>query len=123
MKPTIYPSPGILFLPTSTGIELIQISSLIRVEAISNYSKLFFNSPGGIVKTLVVAKVLKWFEQVLADKGFARIHRSHLINVSHIEGFNNHHHLKVVLQNHEQIDISRRKRSSVLKRLAQSMAA
>ncbi len=123
MKPTIYPSPGILFLPTSTDIELIQINNLIRIEAISNYSKLFFNSPGGIAKTLVVAKVLKWFDALVADKSFIRIHRSHLINLSCISRFNNISHTKIILQNQEQINISRRKRIDIIKRLTMPTAA
>jgi DNA-binding LytR/AlgR family response regulator len=45
----------ILLLPTCTGIELIDINAVIRIEAISNYSKLYFING----KTLVVAKVLR----------------------------------------------------------------
>jgi two-component system, LytTR family, response regulator len=119
MKPIISLSSGILLLPTCTGIKLIQISSLIRIEAISNYSKLFFTTG----KTLVVAKVLKWFDELLSDKGFIRIHRSHLINLSCINSYNNNNRHTIILQNQEQIDISRRKRSNIIKRLAIPTAA
>jgi two-component system, LytTR family, response regulator len=110
---------NILILPNSTGTAVIDIRNIVRIEAISNYSKLFFTTG----KTLVVAKVLKWFDVLLEDKGFIRIHRSHLINLSCIYSYNNNNQHKVILQNQEQIDISRRKRSSIIKRLAIVSAA
>ncbi len=112
-------SPGFLLLHTCKGIELVQISTIVRIEAISNYSKLFFTND----KTLVVAKVLKWFDVLLVEKGFVRIHRFHLINVSCINGHNNINRQKITLYNQEQINISRRKRSSIIKRLAIMAAA
>jgi two-component system, LytTR family, response regulator len=119
MKTIISMPPDIFLLPTSKGIELISISNIIRIEAISNYSKLFFTNN----KTLVVAKVLKWFDVLLAKKGFIRIHRSHLINLSCINSYNNTNQHKIILQNQEQLNISRRKRSSTMKRLAIVQAA
>jgi hypothetical protein len=46
---------NILLLPNSTSTAVIAINNIIRIEAISNYSRLFFVNG----KTLVVAKVLK----------------------------------------------------------------
>lgn len=126
MKTIIASPPGIFLLPTCTGTELITISNIIRIEAISNYSKLFFANAcpaSGGSKTLVVAKVLKWFDELLSDKGFIRIHRSHLINLSCINSYNNYNQHKIILQNQEEIDISRRKRSRIIKRLAIPTAA
>jgi two-component system, LytTR family, response regulator len=120
MNSLITPSSEILLLPTCTGIEVITISNIVRIEAISNYSKLFFANTcttSGGRNTLVVAKVLKWFDEMLADKGFVRIHRSHLVNLCCINSYNNSRH-KIILQNKEQINISRRKRSSITKTLA-----
>jgi two-component system, LytTR family, response regulator len=120
MNSILPPSSGILLLPTCTGVQVITISNIVRIEAISNYSKLFFAnacaSTGGR-NTLVVAKVLKWFDELLADKGFVRTHRSHLVNLGCINSYTNNRH-KIILQNEEQINISRRKRSSITKTLA-----
>ncbi len=44
-----------LLLPTCKGIEVISANNIIRIEGISNYSKLFFLDG----ETLVVAKLLK----------------------------------------------------------------
>jgi two-component system, LytTR family, response regulator len=120
MNSFIAPSSEILLLPTSTGAEVITISNIVRIEAVSNYSKLFFANNCSVSisrNTLVVAKVLKWFDALLADKGFVRIHRSHLVNLSYVNSYNRSRD-KIILQNQEQIIIPRRKRIDFAKTLA-----
>jgi hypothetical protein len=48
-------------LPSRQGIHVIEISNIVRKEAISNYSKLYFTNG----KTLVVAKVLSDLKIIL----------------------------------------------------------
>lgn len=105
-------------LTHATGTAVINTELLIRIEAISNYSKLFFADG----KTLVVAKVLKWFEPLLVDKGFVRVHRSHLVNIAWIETMDLFD-FKIVLRNNATIAVSRRKRSSLEKYLQLTAAA
>jgi two-component system, LytTR family, response regulator len=105
-------------LTHSTGTAVINTGLLIRIEAISNYSKLFFADG----KTLVVAKVLKWFEPLLADEGFVRVHRSHLVNIAWIETME-YFDFKIVLRNNATIAVSRRKRNSICKQLLAKTAA
>ena len=105
------PYKDILLLPTGKGTQIIQIDTIIRIKAISNYCKLFFTNGS----TLVVAKVLKWFDEALTEKGFIRIHRSHLINTSCITGFKNSRAGKIILKNDEEIDMSRRRKTYFLK--------
>ena len=111
-------SNSILSLAHSAGTAEIDITSIIRIEAISNYSKLFFANG----KTLVVAKVLKWFEPLLADKGFVRVHRSHFVNTAWIETME-YFDFKIVLRNNASIAVSRRKRNSISKQLLAKTAA
>ncbi|MBL7748007.1 MAG: hypothetical protein JNM19_11300, partial [Chitinophagaceae bacterium] len=42
-----------LLLPSCKGLETIDINTIVRIKAISNYSKLYFENG----KTLVLAKV------------------------------------------------------------------
>ena len=67
------PLKNILALPTNRGVEFIDTSTIIRIEAKSNYSKLHFVNG----KSLLVAKVLGWFEGKLPADQFVRIHRTH----------------------------------------------
>lgn len=104
-------NPDTLTLPTCKGLEVIDTSTIIRVEAMSNYSKLFFING----KTLVVAKVLHWFEQSLSAIQFIRTHRTHLINKNYIRQYIDESGGKIRLHNGEYIDVSKRKKSHFLK--------
>jgi two-component system LytT family response regulator len=99
-----------LLLPTSAGIELIQTDAIVRIEAISNYSKLFFANG----KTLVVAKVLRWFEERLPGMQFIRVHRTHIINRVYLRAYYHEKNGHLQLINGESIEVARRKKTIVL---------
>ena len=109
----------ILFLPTSKGIERIAVDNIVRVEALSNYSKLFFTDG----KTLVVAKLLHWFEDNLVTGRFARVHRSHLININYIQKYNTKGDQLILLKDNSFVEVSRRKRAALKKLLQNTLAA
>ena len=106
---------AVLLLPTCKGLEVIDPTSIIKIEALSNYSRLYFASG----KRLVVAKVLYWFEERLAVNGFIRVHRSHLINKNHIRtccaGM-------VVLLSGETVAVAKRKRAGFLQQIKNEKA-
>jgi two-component system, LytTR family, response regulator len=102
----------VLLLNTSTGQHLIDTGTIIRIEALSNYCKLYFANG----KTLVTAKLLKWFEEKLSPQSFVRMHRSHLIN-NHFLQPNQCIDKGFVLLNGECIQVSRRKRKMILHQL------
>ncbi len=116
-------------VPTCNGTVLINMDDIIRVQAISNYSKLFFASANGkgARKTLVVAKVLRWFEENLEAESFVRVHRTHLVNKKFISNYvNSSVHPaqggKLCLSNGELIEVSKRKKPSFLKNWYQHAA-
>ncbi|MEO7445285.1 MAG: LytTR family DNA-binding domain-containing protein [Ferruginibacter sp.] len=87
-------------------IEFLQIKDIIRVESLSNYSKIFL--VGG--SSLLVSKSLKDFDEILTAYGFFRLHNSHLINMNHIKKYIKADGGQVVMQNGDIIDVSRRKK-------------
>jgi len=111
-------SEHIILLATHKGMAIVDINTIVRVEAISNYSKLFFSNN----KTLVVSKVLRWFEERLSPLSaerqgagndvFIRIHRTHLVNKKFIRYYELG---KIKLANGECIDVSKRKRTHFFK--------
>jgi two-component system LytT family response regulator len=102
---------NILLLGTSEGLKIIDINSILRVEAISNYSKLIFTDG----RSLVVAKLLFWFEKKLPGHQFNRLHRGHLVNLRHIKSYNSFSKNEVVLSNNEKLSVSKRKRTEFRK--------
>lgn len=105
MNKIYFPIKTRLALPTSRGVEFIDTNTIIRIEAKSNYSKLYFDNG----KSLLVAKVLGWFEEQLSADQFVRTHRTHFINKSFISFFKSSTS-KIELVNGEWIEVSRRKK-------------
>jgi two-component system, LytTR family, response regulator len=106
----MHPNSHTILIPEARGVSVIDINSIVRIEARSNYSKIFLSCG----RTMLVTKVLKQMEEMLSGKGFARIHRSHLVNTNSILVYN-FSSKTVILDNNEQISISRRKRTDMRK--------
>jgi two-component system, LytTR family, response regulator len=93
-----------LLIPTNKGLKPVLEQNIIRVEASSNYCKIFFMNE----QPLVVAKILLWFEEQLPVDMFCRIHRTHLVNRLYITDVTEK--LKITLINGDMVQISRRKK-------------
>ncbi len=103
----------LVVLPTCKGIMVIPVQQIIRIQSISNYSKLFFIDG----RTLVVAKVLRWFHKQEALSSFIRIHRTHFVNSSYIKNYSGAKTGLLLLHNGEIFSVSRRKKNDLSKRL------
>ncbi|MBL0053581.1 MAG: response regulator [Bacteroidetes bacterium] len=102
-----------LIIPLRQGEKKLQIKNIVRCEADSNYTHFFLND-----KTKFTAsKTLKECEEMLSQKEFLRVHKSHLINKKFIQLLKNDNH--VVLTDGSLIEVSRRKlqevKNSILK--------
>ena len=98
-------------IPTSDGMDFINIKNIVRIESSSNYSKLYFMNG----HTLLVTRLLKDFEEMLLPYRFYRVHHSHLINLSQIKKYIRGEGGQVVMQNGDVIDVARRKKDEFLK--------
>lgn len=68
-------------VPTSETIELINVSDIIRIDADRNYSNVYTLNN----ETYNVTKSLIDFQKVLDSTMFIRIHKSHIINIAHVQ--------------------------------------
>lgn len=94
-----------VYIPTNKGIKVVMTENIIRVEANSNYCKVYFDN----AYPLTVAKVLQWFEDKLPEDFFCRIHRTHLVNRIFITAVSGDY--KLTLLNGEQLQVSKRKKN------------
>jgi two-component system, LytTR family, response regulator len=85
---------------------------IVRIEANSNYSKLFFTNN----KTLVVTKTLQWFQSKLASTNFSRVHKTHLVNINFIASYPNGDTAYLFLVNGESVNVSRRRKKYFLQK-------
>ncbi len=105
-------SRSTLTLATSGGRYFFQPEEIIRLEASSNYTKIYFCNK----RKIVSAKVLKDFETMLEPFGFVRTHRTHLVNRQHIlcvtpEG-------NIIMKDASVAEVSRRMKSGVMRALS-----
>jgi two-component system, LytTR family, response regulator len=94
-------------LVTAKGRYFFQPEEIIRLEASSNYTKIYFCNK----RKIVSAKVLKDFETILEPFGFVRTHRTHLVNRQHIHCVTPDGNIKDA----SVAEISRRMKSGVMK--------
>ena len=103
--------PTSVSFPYRGGIHYFTSDQIIRLEADSNYTCIFFNNH----RPILMAKVLRDYQSLLEPFGFIRTHRSHLINKQHIVGVNIHG--DIVMDDKSKAEISRRKRRDFLSAL------
>jgi two-component system LytT family response regulator len=100
-------------LPTSTGLEFINIKDIIRCEADGKYTKCFFKDG----KKSLSTKNLKEFDDLLSSHNFFRVHHAHLVNVEHIKNFNKTDGGTLTMSNGDIVSISKRKKEEFLSSL------
>ena len=97
-----------LALSTSEGIFLYEPAGIIALEGSSNYTKFYFVKH----KTLVVAKTLKEYEDILQEHNFLRVHKSYLVNKAHVIKVDKEGILELSNQMH--IPVSRRRKNEII---------
>lgn len=103
-----------IVLKTNESIHLVPIQSIVRCEADGNYTKVLLdNQP-----KLLISKSLKYFEDMLQEFGFVRVHQSHLVNINHIVRVDKIDGGVLAFADGAQVPISVRKREQLLKMLS-----
>jgi len=91
--------------------EFLKPGNIIRIEAKSNYCKIYFTDQRAV---LVVSKVLHLVQANLPADMFVRVHRSHLVNRLFIKSVSGTHTKTVELTNGELVAVSRRRHAVFL---------
>jgi two-component system LytT family response regulator len=106
-------SPGEfrLALPSREGVYFIRPDEILHCEAFGAYTKFYCLHN----KTHLTSKVLGEYEELLSPYGFIRTHKSHLVNKKYISFIN--HEGSAVLKDNSTVEISRRKKEDVMKKL------
>ncbi len=95
-----------ILLKTSEQIHLINTADIIRIEADGNYST-FFIQDG---RKILVSKPIGEYENALLDKGFHRIHKTHVININKLSYFDKTDGGEVKMTDGSMVPVASRKR-------------
>ncbi|MBI1228328.1 MAG: response regulator [Bacteroidetes bacterium] len=102
--------PDRIALATADGIHLHAVRSIVRLASEGNYTTVFFENG----KKLLLAKTLKDMEETLARHRFERIHKSHLVNLDHVQSYVNRFGGEVVMSDGAELPVAQRKKGYLL---------
>ncbi|MDY8136673.1 LytTR family DNA-binding domain-containing protein [Aquimarina sp. 2201CG5-10] len=100
---------GKITIPQQDGFEVLEISDILYCEADDNYTKIFLDKGRKLV-----SKTLKYFEDSLTPHGFARIHKSYLVNVNKVIRYRKGKGGSIVLSSGKELSVSSSKKGTLL---------
>ncbi len=101
-------------LPTSEGIHIVPLHTIIRLEADKNYTHIFCKEN----KKILISKTIKELEINLNPSLFVRIHQSHIVNLDCImmykKGKNGG---SIILEDDTLLPVSKARKEDLIKKL------
>ncbi|WOD42119.1 LytR/AlgR family response regulator transcription factor [Hwangdonia lutea] len=101
---------GKITIPQQNGFEIVNTTDILYCKADDNYTEIYLNTN----KKKVVSKTLKYFDDILKASGFARVHKSYLVNVNEVVKYKKGKGGSVILSNGKEIMVSASKKSALL---------
>lgn len=103
-----------LILHTHEEIRVVNISDIIRCEAMSNYTKIYIKDQ----KSVLITNTLKEYDQILSSNGFIRTHQSHLVNGNFIHAYIKSEGGYILMKDDSHVPVSVRKKPEVIQQIA-----
>jgi len=97
-------------IPTQEGFEVLEIQDILYCQADDNYTHLYLKND----KKKLVSKTLKYFDEILKQSNFARIHKSYLVNVNCIVNYKKGKGGSVLLSTGKELSVSSSKKGELL---------
>lgn len=102
-----------LVLPVLDGFEVVQVKDIIRCQANDNFTDFYF--AGG--KRMLICRTLKFYEQVLEEFGFMRVHKSHLINLQFVKKYRKGKTGQIIMADDSELELSVNKKDEFLAKM------
>ena len=103
-----------IMLHTNSGNEVFMLNDILRIEADQNYSNVIFSNGAN----LLISKNVKYFENLLEDFGFCRVHHSYLVNIEHIKKFQKGRYQTITMSDGLEIRIAEAKKQTIQVKLS-----
>jgi two-component system LytT family response regulator len=104
-----------LALPTTYGLEFIEIKEIVRCQSDSNYTNIYLSNGD----RYLICRTLKEVENILQHHNFLRIHQSHLINPNHMKKFLRNDGGYIVMDDGEKISVSKNNKEKIIEIFSQ----
>ena len=104
-----------IIIPTLDGMLLFPMADITWLEAAGSYTTIHFSNQ----KTVLASRGLSEFDHLCTDgEPFFRTHKSHIVNLNHVVKYLRGEGGQVVLNDGCTVDVSRRAKPDLMKRLA-----
>jgi two-component system LytT family response regulator len=107
------PVPKRLALPSSSGLDFIDIEDILHIQAEGRYSRIFLCSGD----SMLVTKNLGQFGKLLGEDRFFRSHHSHLVSTGHVSKYLHRDGGVIVLSDGSQVPLARARKKSFFKKM------
>lgn len=101
-------------LPDAKGLNVLHLDDILHCSSDNAYTNVHIRSEK---KPVLVTRPLSLFDDFLAEKGFVRIHQSHLVNHKHIKRYIRGEGGEVVLSDDTHLPVSRRMKGQLMELL------
>jgi len=102
-----------LALPLINGLEFVRIREIVYCEAADNFTRFCLQDD----RQLLICRKLKFYEKLLSELGFCRIHRSHLINLDYLKRYTRGKGGTVLLENGKELMVADARKGHLMERL------
>ncbi len=105
--------PFMLSVPTSDGLDFIDINHIVYLKAEGSYSDLYLTNR----TKMMVSKNIGEFQEQLPEDEFCRVHNSYIINLRHTKKLKRKGGLAAEMQEGKEIPIARNRKESFMEKL------
>jgi two-component system, LytTR family, response regulator len=101
-----------IVLPQMEGFEVIQVQDIIRCQANDNFTDFYLTNG---TRTLI-CRTLKFYEDMLGDFDFLRVHKSHLINLQKVKKYLKGKGGQIIMSDDSVVEVSPQRKQELLTR-------
>lgn len=101
-------------IPTVEGVILFPEQDINRLEAMGSYCTIYLTDH----KKITTSKPMAHFEQMIDERQFMRIHKSHIVNLDNVTRYIRGEGGSVEMKDKSVVPVSRRMKNELLQRLA-----
>jgi len=102
-----------IVLPSSEGLEVVNLDEIILLEASHNYT--YCRLAGN--KQILVSRPISNFENMLSKQYFVRIHSKYIINLKYLKKYKRGTGGFAIMQDNKEISVSKSRKSEFLEKL------
>jgi two-component system LytT family response regulator len=99
-----------IVLPLQDGFEVVNIKDIVHCKANDNFTDFHFIGK----QKKMICRTLKFYEELLGESGFLRVHKSHLINLDHIVKYTRGKGGQLTMVDGSMIDVSPNKKEELM---------